>query len=102
MRVVLDTDVVVAGLRSRRGASRLWLRAVRRREAELLISVPLVIQYESVLLRPEVLAAIRGTPVGVGRFLDQLCAVGRPLSIAFLTRPILRDPGDELVLTNWC
>lgn len=98
MRVVMDTDVVVAGLRSPRGASRAWLRAALRREAELLLSVPLVLEYEAVLTRPEVLAATGGTPERVGRLLDLLCAVGRPLRVSFLWRPTLRDPGDEMVL----
>lgn len=98
MRVVLDTDVVVAGLRSSQGASRAWLRAVVRREAEIAISVPLMLQYEDVLLRPEILAAIKGTPARVGQFLDVLCVVGQPLDISFLWRPMLRDPDDEMVL----
>lgn len=98
MRVVFDTDVVVAGLRSPSGASRAWLQAVLRREVDMLLSVPLVLQYEAVLLRPETLAAIGGTPERVHRFLDLLCAVGRPLEIAFLWRPVLRDPDDEMVL----
>lgn len=94
----MDTDVVVAGLRSSQGASRAWLRAVIRHEVELAISVPLVFQYEAVLLRPEILAAIKATPTRVGQFLDLLCAVGRPLEISFLWRPMLRDPDDEMVL----
>lgn len=94
----MDTDVVVAGLRSSEGASRAWLRAVIRREVELAISVPLVLQYEAVLLRPDILEAIRATPPRIGQFLDVLCAVGRPLEISFLWRPMLRDPDDEMVL----
>lgn len=98
MQLVLDTDVVVAGLRSRRGASRAWLRAVLRREVGLVLSVPLMLQYEEVLLRPATLAAIQGTPDRVSRFLDLLCTVGRPVEISFLWRPTLRDPSDEMVL----
>lgn len=98
MRVVLDTDVVVAGLRSSRGASREWLRAVLRGEAEAVLSVPLVLQYEAVLLRPATLAVIGGSPHRVGRFLDVLCAVGSAVETSFLWRPLLRDPDDEMVL----
>jgi predicted nucleic acid-binding protein len=98
MRVVLDTDVVVAGLRSSRGASREWLRAVLRSEAEAVLSVPLVLQYEAVLLRPATLAAIGGSRRRVGRFLDVLCAVGLAVETPFLWRPMLRDPNDEMVL----
>ena len=46
----------------------------------------------------EILAAIKGTPARVGQFLDLLCAVGRPVEISFLWRPMLRDPDDEMVL----
>ena len=98
MRVVLDTDVVVAGLRSRQGASRAWLRAVLLREVELVLSVPLVLQYEAVLTRPGTLTAIKGSTERVGRLLDELCAVARPCEISFLWRPMLRDPDDEMVL----
>ena len=98
MKVVLDTDVVVAALRSSQGASRAWVRAVLRHEVELILSVPLVLQYEAVLLRPETMTAIGGDAERVGRFLDLLCAVGRPLDISFLWRPVLRDPDDEMVL----
>lgn len=98
MRVVLDTDVVVAGLRSTRGASRRWLRAVLRRQAELVLSVPLVVQYEAVLLRPRTLAAIRLDTTEVARFLDGLCTLALQVEIAFLWRPTLRDPEDEMVL----
>lgn len=98
MRVVLDTDVVVAGLRSRQGASRAWLHAVVRREVELVLSVPLVLQYEAVLMRPGTLAAISGSVDRIQRLLDELCAVARPCEISFLWRPMLRDPDDEMVL----
>ena len=63
-----------------------------------MLSVPLVLQYEEVLLRSEILAAIEGTPKRVGQFLDLLCAVGRPVEISYLWRPTLRDPDDEMVL----
>src|SRR4051794_39133230 len=98
MRIVLDTDVVVAGLRSRLGASRAWLRAVRRGEAELLLSVPLMVQYEAVLLRPETLAATHLDAAEMGQVLDLLAAVGRPVEVSYLWRPTLHDPDDEMVL----
>ena len=54
---VLDTDVLVAALRSDAGASRQVLEAARTRRFDLLLSVPLMLEYESVLTRPERLAA---------------------------------------------
>jgi len=54
---VLDTDVLVAAFRSDIGASRQVLEAARARRFDLLLSVPLMLEYESVLTRPEHLAA---------------------------------------------
>lgn len=98
MNVVLDTDVLVAAIRSRRGASRAWLRAILRGEAKLLLSVPLALQYEAVLTRPEHLAASGASLRQAGVLLDLLCARCVPVGIAFLWRPMLRDADDEMVL----
>lgn len=98
MRLVLDTDVAVVALRSRSGASRIWLGAVLQREVTLLLSVPLALQYEAELTRPEHLAASGASRAEVGLLLDALCAVCRPVEVSFLWRPMLRDPDDEMVL----
>src|SRR5258708_3733445 len=98
MEVVLDTDVLVAALRSRLGASRLWLQAILAGEAMLLLSVPLALQYEAVLTRPEHLAGSGATGGEVGRLLDALCAICKPIEISYLWRPMLRDADDEMVL----
>ena len=57
MRVVLDTAVMVAALRSAKGASRQLLLGAFDRRFELLLSVPLLIEYEAVLTRKEHLKA---------------------------------------------
>ena len=98
MKVVLDTDVLVAASRGRLGASRAWLQAVLTGEAVALLSVPLVLQYEAELTQPEHLAHSGVTIADIGRLLDALCAVGRPVGISYLWRPVLRDPDDEMVL----
>ena len=98
MRLVLDTDVAVAALRSRHGASRAWLRTVLQREATLLLSVPLALQYEAELTRAEHLAASGASRAEVMLLLDALCAVCVPIEVSFLWRPMLRDPDDEMVL----
>lgn len=98
MSVVLDTSVVVAAVRSRRGAARLWLSSVLKGEHTALVSVPLVIEYEAVLKRPEQLAESGLTLGLVDRLLDGLCSVAEHVDIANLWRPLLRDPDDEMVL----
>jgi putative PIN family toxin of toxin-antitoxin system len=98
MRVALDTDVLVAAVRSRRGASRAWVRAILNGEADLLLSVPLALQYEAVLMRPEHLTASGATTEQIAALLDALCVVCIPVEISFLWRPVLRDADDEMVL----
>jgi putative PIN family toxin of toxin-antitoxin system len=95
---VLDTDVVVAAFRSDKGASRQLLLAALDRRFELLLSVPLILEYEAVLVRPEHLAACGLTSVEVGKVLDDLAAVAKPVKLAFRWRPQLPDPDDDMVL----
>ncbi|MGA3028635.1 MAG: putative toxin-antitoxin system toxin component, PIN family [Bryobacteraceae bacterium] len=98
MRLVLDTDVVVAAMRSPTGASAAIIRAVRRGEATLLLSVPLALEYEAVCRRPEhrVDAGLSDRRADI--FLDAVIAMAEPVRSHFLWRPQLRDPNDEMVL----
>jgi putative PIN family toxin of toxin-antitoxin system len=95
---VLDTDVMVAALRSDRGASRQLLLAALNQRFELLLSVPLILEYEAVLTRPQHLAACGLSSTEVGRVLDDLAGVARPVRLAFRWRPKLPDPNDDMVL----
>jgi putative PIN family toxin of toxin-antitoxin system len=98
MRLVLDTDVVVAALRSDRGASRQLLLAALDRRVVLLASVPLFLEYEAVLTRPGQRAGTGLSVVETNAILDELAAVIEPVSFRFLWKPQLKDPADEMVL----
>jgi putative PIN family toxin of toxin-antitoxin system len=98
MRLVLDTDVVVAALRSDRGASRQLLLAGFDGRIEMLVSVPLVLEYEAVLTRPQWLKDVAMTVGEVGTFLDAILSIAVPVEMRFLWRPQLKDPSDEMVL----
>ena len=94
--IVLDTNVLIAGLWSREGASFQVLEGVRAGWLQPVLSVPLVLEYEMVLQRQ---AGELGLRAGdVDRILDSLCALGTHHQIHFLWRPSLRDPRDEMVL----
>jgi putative PIN family toxin of toxin-antitoxin system len=98
LRLVLDTDVVVAGFRSDRGASRQILLAALERQFVILVSVPLMLEYESVLTRPEQMSETGLTAEETDAVLDALSAVIEPVQLRFLWRPKLKDPTDEMVL----
>jgi predicted nucleic acid-binding protein len=94
----MDTDAVVAAMRSPAGASAALLRAARAGRVTLVASVPLCLQYEAVCSRPEHVAAAGLAPADLTVFLDAVAALAEPVETWFLWRPQLRDPGDELVL----
>ena len=90
--------MIVAAMRSPAGASAAILRAVRREKVELLLSVPLAMEYEAVCLRPEHQMAAGLSEQEVHIFVDAVIAMAEPVKIHFLWRPQLRDPSDEMVL----
>lgn len=93
---MLDTNVLVSALRSRRGASFRVVSLVGTGRFDLSISVPLVLEYEEAACR-----AARS--VGLARedvadVLDYFCRVSEHRQIFFLWRPYLRDPADDMIL----
>ncbi|MFC3862401.1 putative toxin-antitoxin system toxin component, PIN family [Deinococcus antarcticus] len=90
MRVVLDTNVIYAALRSGTGASNALLRQIGTGKFEFYLSVALVLEYESVLKRQG--QASHYTLADVEALISYLCATGKAQTIHFLWRPQLRDP----------
>jgi len=95
---VLDTDVMVAALRSDSGASRQLLIAALEKRVTMLLSVPLLFEYEAVLMRQEHLEASGLSAMEMNAVLDALAAVAEPVRLSFLWRPVLADPDDDMVL----
>lgn len=98
VRVVLDTSVIAAALRSRRGASNALLQLVHAGKLKLVASPPLFLEYEDVLLRPEQRLAHGLSEEQIGLFLATLAGWIEPVAIHFRWRPQTTDPGDEMVL----
>jgi putative PIN family toxin of toxin-antitoxin system len=98
LRAVLDTNVLIAALSSRRGASFALLRWAIDRRFSLLASPALWLEYEAVLKRPEIVRLHQLTLQDVDDVLHALCEVVEPVQSHFLWRPQLRDPNDEMVL----
>ena len=97
-RVVLDSNVLVAAARSRNGASFALLNALRANRFCMLASVPLFVEYEAVLKRPEQLAQGMRSVAREDAFLDALVLRVEPVHLYYLWRPQLRDAADEMVL----
>lgn len=97
-RFVLDTSVIVAGLRSRLGASNRILILVAEERLVPLVTTALFLEYEDVLNRPEQRLATHMSEDDVAQFLAAVASAAEPVDVHFLWRPQLADPADELVL----
>ncbi len=95
-QVVIDTNVMHSGLRSRRGYAFRLLQLVGTGRFEINLSVPLVLEYEEVLLREE--PDLYVGPDVIGNVIDFHCRVARRHRIFYLWRPFLADADDEMVL----
>lgn len=93
--VVLDTNVVYSGLRSRRGASFALLSRLGSGQFDIHLSVPLVLEYEEVLRAHRQTLGL--TDAQIDDVLDYLCSIAGLHEIYFLWRPHLNDPDDEMV-----
>lgn len=95
-KAVIDTNVLVSGLRSRRGNSFRLLERLGDGRWMPCISVPLALEYEDVLKREFMRPFIRSTDVDV--FLDYFFSVAELVEVPFRFRPTLRDPDDDRIL----
>jgi len=95
-QIVIDTNVIIAGLRSRRGSAFQLLSLIGTGKFDMHLSVPLVLEYTDVLLRE--LPNLYLSREEVDDLIDFYCSVGIPHKIFFLWRPFLRDPKDDMVL----
>jgi putative PIN family toxin of toxin-antitoxin system len=98
VRLALDTDVVIAALRSPGGASAALLLAALDGRVDLLVSVPLALEYEAVALRPEQHAAMGMTAAEAERRISTIIALCIPVPQSYRWRPQTVDPNDEMVL----
>ncbi|MDX2141792.1 MAG: PIN domain-containing protein [Rhodospirillaceae bacterium] len=95
---MLDTDVVVAALRSNRGAAHAVVEAALRGVFDTLMSVPLALEYEAVVSRPEHYRAAGLSREDAVRFVEILVGIAQPVEIAFRWRPQIVDPDDDFVV----
>lgn len=96
-QIVLDTNVFVAALISKRGAAYKLLSLIDKGMFEIHLSVPLVLEYEEVAKRLSG-SQIALTLQEIDDVIDYLCALSRHRQVYFLWRPFLSDPSDDMLL----
>ena len=96
LRIVLDTNVLYAGLYSASGKSYQLLRAIDEGRVRIALSTPLLFEYEDVLKRNQAVLSLSDAQVDV--VLDNMCALADFQEVYFLWRPCLPDANDDMVL----
>lgn len=97
MRIVLDTNVLVAALRSKSGASYQLVSLLFDNKFEIVISLPLYMEYSDVLQRPTVKPG-KVSDADITDFVDEILKEAQEQNIYFLWRPWLRDEKDDMIL----
>ena len=95
-KVVLDTNVLVSALRSKQGASHRLLMLLDSGRYVPVVSVPLVLEYESAAKK--LVGPTRLSGRDVEAVIDYLCAQAQCAEIYYLWRPFLKDAKDDMVL----
>jgi len=95
-QIVIDTNVFIAALRSRRGASHKLFLLLGSEKFEINVSVPLILEYEAVAKRN--LDELLLSEEDIDDILDYICAVANHRKIYYLWRPFLKDPKDDLLV----
>ena len=98
MRLTIDTDVVVAALRSPTGASAALLALLLEGKASWLLSVAMAFEYEVICMLAEHRLAANASEREVRNLLDAIFDVVVPVEVHYQWRPQLTDAGDEMVL----
>ncbi|GBD96404.1 MAG TPA: putative toxin-antitoxin system toxin component, PIN family [Nitrospirae bacterium] len=96
INIILDTNVLHAGLYSSRGASYQILKLIEKGKIKIFLSTALLFEYEDVLKRNK--RILKLTDSDIEKILDNLCKLSDHQKIYFLWRPYLPDPNDDLIL----
>jgi putative PIN family toxin of toxin-antitoxin system len=95
-RVVIDTNVLVSALRSRRGASFRLISLLGDPRWQPIVSVALILEYEEVTKREADRLGL--AEWAIESILDMFCRLGSQHAVRFRLRPAVRDPDDEFLV----
>jgi putative PIN family toxin of toxin-antitoxin system len=96
MKVTIDTNIMFQALYSSSGASHQIIKLIRDQEIQMVISKPVFLEYQDVLLRKENLSLFHLTKKDIDQFLEFIAFIGKPIDIRFLLRPNLQDENDNI------
>ena len=95
-QLVIDTNVLVAGLRSNQGAAYKLLSILNDERWQINLSVSLVLEYEAVLKRQHEMLSL--SHLEIEHTIEDICAIANLRSIFYTWRPTALDPGDDFLI----
>jgi putative PIN family toxin of toxin-antitoxin system len=95
MKVVVDTNVLVAGLIGGKGPNREILRRCLSGELKPYVGNALYLEYQDLLNREKIQKLCKQTSVSLMEFLDGFASVCKPIDARYLWRPNLKDEADN-------
>ena len=104
MKIIIDTNVLLSTLFSKKGASfKLIYWLLKKYKTNLqkisVVSTPLVIEYEAVLMREKNRKRYPNlSSQDIREFVDGICLISHHQKINFMWRPFLKDLQDDMVL----
>jgi putative PIN family toxin of toxin-antitoxin system len=93
--VVVDTNVLVAGLICGKGPNRDILRRCLEGDLQPFVGNALYLEYQDLLNREHIQALCQQTSVSLMEFLDGFAQVCKMVDARYLWRPNLRDEADN-------
>ena len=93
---IIDTNVLLSGLKSQKGQSYKLLQKLLNNEFEIAISVPLILEYEAILKNKLDRAIF--SDEDIDSVINYLCKIGKQIKIFYLWRPFLKDPFDDHII----
>lgn len=94
--IVIDTNIIVSALKSRKGCSFSLLSKIDDKRFRVFLSVPLLLEYEAAIKRERTKIKLSKSAIDV--ILDYICYIAVKRKIYYLWRPFLKDPNDDMLL----
>ena len=98
MIVVLDSNIIIAGLYSKRGASYQLLKAAISGDLPFAVSPLVAFEYEGIINKKIEEGFLKVSKEDCGRILDALFSMATIVWKPIQVRPVLSDPADDKIL----
>jgi len=95
-KIVIDTNIIVSALRSKKGYSFNLLSIIDDERFKVFISIPVIIEYEDAIKRER--SNIKLKKFEIDNILDFICLIAEQRKIYYLWRPFLKDRKDDMFL----